>query len=245
MSVSVRREMAGSRVLVQLLLGALLLAAHCDSHSPHERMMSLLVYLDDVDDSLVNREVVTWTGNLIESRIYVEYFTGTPSHLLSSSSPVVSSIMRSNCALRPIPSEISPLEDMRSFLRYVQKFDLVLVTACITEDCLSRLRLVTGGIDNFESPMKYSSPVKPRVAMYVPELMEKRVCKDDLSGLVKAVGSMSIDVVMVSVEYYNRWIFKFSLTSHCAHEVKCCFDDMFRGEDWQVVLVSKQNFNIT
>jgi hypothetical protein len=114
-----------------------------DSDDSHEKMVSVLVYLDNLDDTLENRDVLAWAAPLMQAKILVEFLTGVDdAHVVeqaaASSSTLVKDIMRTNCVLRSLPS-LSSLHDApppkeeevaAHFSRYLQKFDIVLVLAC-------------------------------------------------------------------------------------------------------------------
>ena len=176
------------------------------------KIVSLLVYLDSIEDNLENREVLAWTAPLVHSNVLVEFMTGTR-EIKQSSSPIVDAIVHSNCALRSIPFPHASREEMDNFARYVQKFDLVVAVACAESQsqCWERVGTVTAlkrGTSDQEPEASLTAAAaaaaaSPKRILYLPASAEQQVCEEDSgTGLQGALLTGHWQVVMVRLSLF-------------------------------------------
>ena len=207
-------------VLCCLLFFTLTLATD-DSDSA---TVSVLVYLDNVQDTPGNREVVGWAAPLIESNQLVEFVTSSSTediHQSVATSGLAGAIIRTNSALRSTPPMNTSPERNGNFTRYVNKFDIVLALACSGVPSQSqRQRLCWERISDLLSPLDGASGADvlakdtgspsmsgPRTILYLPEWSEQQLCgssggnqgggSDDGMVAMMVAGRLNMNMLMV------------------------------------------------
>jgi hypothetical protein len=185
-----------------------------NDHESGRDILSLLVYLDNVDDTLENRELLSWTLPLIHSNILVEFVTPSGVEIKEASSVLVATIVRSSCVLRSAPPLGAPLEEVAQFMSYVHKFDMTLAPVCHRGDSDGQRECweQVGRVFSHHSPVSpldsggdvdITTSITGRSILYLPSSAGgsgSLACSGgDRWGLSAAIHTMGVDVVMVSM----------------------------------------------
>ena len=189
-----------------------------------EKIVALVIFLEDIEDSAPNREVLEWASTLIQANILVEFMTAERNiSLHSSHSSFLKRLLRTNCVLRSISTALgatAEIQTRRQIARYVQKFDLALAVAPCTlggqhegklrRSCWNRViefLSLAERTQNLQASYSANSSVNSmfkgttRRVLYVPQELETELCHKDshINGLFEFSNALKhVDVLMVS-----------------------------------------------